>query len=40
MLRLHRLMTVSKSIILRELGELPELMKPEIERKLRDLFEL
>jgi len=40
MLRLHRLMTVSKSIILRELGELPEPMKPEIEQKLRDLFEL
>lgn len=40
MIRLHRLMTVSKSIILRELGELPKLMKPEIKRKLKDLFEL
>jgi mRNA-degrading endonuclease toxin of MazEF toxin-antitoxin module len=40
MLRLHRLMTIAKSIILRELGELPESLKPEMERKLRDLFEL
>jgi len=40
MIRLHRLITVSKSIILRELGELPNLMKPKIERKLKDLFEL
>lgn len=40
MIRLHRLITVSKSIITRELGEVPDSMKPEIERKLKDLFEL
>jgi mRNA interferase MazF len=40
MIRLHRLMTVSTSIILRQLGELPDSMKPRIELKLKELFKL
>jgi len=40
MIRLHRLMTVSVSIISRQLGELPDLMKPQIESKLKKLFKL
>ncbi|MBL7064451.1 MAG: type II toxin-antitoxin system PemK/MazF family toxin [Anaerolineae bacterium] len=39
-LRLHRLMTVSTSIIQRELGELSPRMQAEANAKLRDLFEL
>lgn len=40
MVRLHRLMTVTKSIILRELGELSFSQRTEIENKLRKLFDL
>ncbi len=40
MIRLHRLMTVTKSIILRELGELSISQQTEIENKLRKLFDL
>lgn len=40
MIRLHRLMTVSTSIILRELGELPAPMKSQIASKLKELFKL
>ena len=39
-IRLHRLMTVSKSIIRRQLGELSALQQIEIEKRLRTLFEL
>src|SRR5262249_50975360 len=39
-LRLHRLMTVTTSLIQRELGRLPPLMQTEVNRKLRKLFEL
>jgi mRNA interferase MazF len=39
-IRLHRLMTVSKSIIRRELGELSASQQIEIENRLRKLFEL
>ena len=39
-LRLHRLMTVSTSLILRELGELPPDIKAQVELKLRKLFKL
>ena len=39
-LRLHRLMTVTTSIIQRELGKLALPMQAEINAKLRDLFEL
>lgn len=39
-LRLHRLMTLTTAIIDRELGNLPELLKPEVERRLRNLFGL
>jgi len=38
--RIHRLMTVSKSIIQRELGELSARHKVEIENRLRRLFEM
>ena len=38
-LRLHRLMTVTTSIIQRELGELSPRMQAEVNAKLRDLFE-
>ena len=36
--RLHRLMTVSKKIIKRELGELSQNQQTEIENRLRKLF--
>jgi len=39
-LRLHRLMSVTTSIIQRELGELSPRVQAEISAKLRDLFEL
>lgn len=39
-IRLHRLMTVSKSIIKRMLGELSPTHISEVETKLRSLFEL
>jgi len=39
-LRLHRLMTVSTSIIRRELGELPPDLQQRIAEKLRSLFGL
>ncbi len=37
---LHRLMTITKSIILRELGELSSLQQTEIDNRLRKLFNL
>jgi mRNA interferase MazF len=37
-IRLHRLMTISKTIIQRELGELSNNQKTEIENRLRKLF--
>lgn len=40
MVRLHRLMTSSKSIIKRQLGELSNNQQTEIENRLRKLFEL
>jgi mRNA interferase MazF len=39
-LRVHRLMTVTTSIIQRELGRLSARMQTEVNAKLRDLFEL
>ncbi len=39
-IRLHRLMTVSKSIVLRQLGELSLAQQTEIENRLRKLFSL
>ena len=39
-IRLHRLMTITKSIILRELGELSSAQKIEVENRLRKLFNL
>lgn len=39
-IRLHRLMTVSTSIIKRELGRLPNTMQIKINKKLKKLFEL
>lgn len=39
-LRLHRLMTVTTSLIRRELGELSSSMKAEVDKRLRKLFEL
>lgn len=39
-IRLHRLMTVAKSIIRRELGELSATQQREIENRLRKLFDL
>jgi mRNA interferase MazF len=39
-IRLHRLMTVSKKIIKRELGELTKNQQTEIESRLRKLFNL
>lgn len=39
-IRLHRLITVSKSIVLRELGELTTKQKLEIDNRLRELFGL
>ncbi len=38
--RLHRLMTVTKSIIQRELGELTGSQQTEIDNRLRKLFNL
>ncbi len=39
-LRLHRLMTVTTSLICRELGELSPEMKKQVAAKLRILFDL
>lgn len=39
-IRLHRLMTVSRSIIKRELGEISNRHKVEVEKSLRSLFKL
>jgi mRNA interferase MazF len=39
-LRLHWLMTVTTSIIQRELGSLPRPVQADVEAKLRDLFEM
>jgi mRNA interferase MazF len=39
-LRLHRLMTASTSLILRELGELSPDMRAQVADKLRELFGL
>ncbi|MGH9798877.1 MAG: type II toxin-antitoxin system PemK/MazF family toxin [Blastocatellia bacterium] len=39
-IRLHRLMTVAKSIVLRRLGELSLAQQTEIENRLRKLFNL
>jgi mRNA interferase MazF len=39
-IRLHRLMTVSKSIVLRQLGELSLAQQAEIDNRLRKLFSL
>ncbi len=38
--RLHRLMTVTKSIVQRELGELSASQRTEIDKRLRKLFNL
>ena len=37
-LKLHRLMTISGSLILRELGELPSALQPLVAAKLKLLF--
>jgi mRNA interferase MazF len=39
-LRLHRLMTIAENIIRRELGELPNDLKHQIDERLKKLFEL
>jgi mRNA interferase MazF len=39
-LRVHRLMTITTSVIRRELGELSPRLQAEVNAKLRDLFEL
>ena len=39
-IRLHRLMTVSKALIRRELGELSPRQRSEIDIRLRALFEI
>lgn len=39
-IRLHRLMTISVSIIQRELGTLPSGLKAEVNKKLKALFQL
>ena len=39
-LRLHRLMTVTTSLIRRELGELSPALQAEVARRLRKLFDL
>ena len=39
-LRLHRMMTVARELILRELGELPDDLKAAVDRGLRSLFDL
>ena len=38
--RLHRLMTVSRSIIKRELGHISSVHQSEIRHRLQDLFEI
>ena len=38
--RLHRLITITTSIIQRELGTLPPAIQAEVNRKLRKLFQL
>jgi len=38
--RLHRLVTIPKKIILRNLGELPESFVDEVNEKLRELFQI
>lgn len=38
--RLHRLVTIPKKIMLRELGELPESFVDEVNEKLRKLFQI
>jgi mRNA interferase MazF len=40
LLRLHRLMTVTTAILLRELGELPSRVQDELDNRLRELFKL
>jgi mRNA interferase MazF len=37
-LQLHRMMTVTTGIILRELGKLPEEMQAKVEKRLKVLF--
>jgi len=39
-LRLHRLITVSESLIRRELGRLPSALQQEVDNRLRRLFGL
>jgi mRNA interferase MazF len=39
-LQLHRLMTVTKSLLLRELGVLSPAMQAQVQEKLRKLFDL
>ncbi len=39
-LRLHRMMTVTTSLIMRELGELPQRIQDEVSAKLKVLFGL
>ena len=39
-LRLHRVLTVSASIILRQLGILPPNAQEQVQRRLRELFRL
>ena len=39
-IRLHPLMTVTTSLFLRELGELPPLILEEVDNRLRKLFNL
>ena len=39
-LQLHRLMTAAKSLLLRELGELPASMQEQVKERLRLLFAL
>lgn len=39
-LQLHRMMTVTTEIILRELGELPKEMQAQVNQRLKALFEI
>lgn len=39
-IKLHRLMTVRSSVILRELGKIPQEIQDEIDKKLMKLFKL
>lgn len=39
-LQLHRLMTVTKSLLVRELGALPKSMQSQVQERLRRLFRL